>query len=57
MRDSKMKRWIIVQVWRGIPSGVEVFSNETTAVMKLREIRATIKPEDEAEMFAITIEG
>jgi hypothetical protein len=51
MRDF----WAVVRVWRGIPSGVELFSREGPARDRERQLRQQLPPEDEVGVFKVAI--
>lgn len=53
----KQKRdcWAVVRVWRGIPSGVELFSREEPARDRESQLRQQLPPEDEVGVFKIVV--
>lgn len=53
----KQKRyvWAVVRVWRGIPSGMELFSHEEPARDCERQLRQQLPPEDEVGVFKVAV--
>lgn len=53
----KQKRycWAVVRVWRGIPSGVEIFSREEPARDRESQLRQQLPPEDEVGVFKVAL--
>jgi hypothetical protein len=47
--------WAVVSVWRGIPSGVELFSRKVLAKRREQELRAKQGVEDEVSVFQIAV--
>jgi hypothetical protein len=49
------RRWVVIQVWRGLPAGVEVYQQEQAARERERALRESIKPEDEVGVFELDL--
>jgi hypothetical protein len=60
MKQEKFKdhRWIVVQVWRGIPIEVEIYATLRTARRRERILRQSMNPhENEVGVFKAPLCG
>lgn len=55
--DMKQKKyvWVVVRVWRGIPSGAELFAHEELARNRERQLCQRLAPEDEVGVFQVAM--
>jgi hypothetical protein len=50
--------WVVVEVWRGIPAGVEIFRSREKAVDYENRLRARLNTlEDETDLFEVELES
>ncbi|MHB8406168.1 MAG: hypothetical protein ACYDCJ_12175 [Gammaproteobacteria bacterium] len=53
--NKKNHLWAVVQVWRGLPKKVEVFSQEKSARKRERQLHHGLAQEDEIGVFQICV--
>ena len=53
VREEVPRRWVLVRVWRGIPSELEVFADAPTARRREVHLRKKLPMEDELALFEI----
>lgn len=49
--------WVVVHVWRGLPSKVELFSQEELARKREQELHRRLAHEDEIGVFQVRMPG
>lgn len=49
------RRWILVHVWRGIPTGIEAYHDERAARRREQSLRESIEMEDELALFELDL--
>lgn len=52
-RTTSQNRWIMVHVWRGMPTDIQVFGDKGIAVRRERLLRRALPPEDEIALFEV----